>query len=132
MSSFEAFFLSIPVWFTMEANMIVTKIAGIACSFADIGFIFVLLKTAHALKPNTPAPKWRFRILCFFAVLTPTLLLPIDGDFFLVWQSAVLGLPYLILAYTAVKEAPTIMRHMKSVISPRLDRSDRASNDRPA
>ena len=120
----SAFFLGLIAVFTPEMNMAITKLAGIACSFADIGFILILLKTAQALKPGAPEPKWRVRALWFFAILTPTLLFPIDNNYFLVWQSFVLGLPYLILAYTAIRELPTILKHMKGRIAPKLRQRD--------
>lgn len=123
MSGLDSFFLSIPVWLTPEVNMTITRLAGVACSFADIAFIIILLKVAQALKPGAPRPKWRYRTLWFFAILTPSLFLPIDTRYFLVWQSFVLGPPYLILAYTAVKEAPTILKYLKTQIAPRLERN---------
>lgn len=119
MGGADAFFLSIPVWFTPGMYMAVTKAAGIACSFADIAFILILLKTAHALKgPLAPPPKKRVAVLYAFAALTPTLALPITTDAFTVWQSLILGIPYLMLAHTVVTEFPTLLRHMREKIRP--------------
>lgn len=96
--------------------MFITKAAGIACSFADIAFIVILLKTAHTLKPGMPPPKRRLRVLCVFAVLTPTLVLPISGNAFVIWQSLVLGIPYLLLAHTVATEFPTLFAHVREKI----------------
>lgn len=119
MSGADAFFLSIPAWFTPGINMAVTKAAGIACSFADIAFILILLRTAHALKgPDAPPPRKRVLTLCVFAALTPTLALPLTSDAFTIWQSLILGLPYLMLAHAVVTEFPTLLRHLREKIRP--------------
>ncbi len=120
MAGADAFFLAILHGFTPEMYMLITKAAGIACSFADIAFILLLLKTAHALKlrenPAAPPPKRRLCALYVFAALTPTLALPISSDAFVIWQSLVLGIPYLLLAHTVVTEFPTLLRHMREKI----------------
>jgi len=95
------------------------KRGGVACSFADIAFIYILLKTAHAIKPPaTPPPKKRLRALLVFAALTPTLALPFSSDAFLIWQSLVLGAPYLLLAHTVITEFPLLLRHLREKIRP--------------
>ena len=115
----DAFFLAILNGFTPEMYMVITKAAGIACSFADIAFILILLKTAHALKgTSTPPPRRRMMALYVFAALTPTLALPISSDAFVIWQSLVLGIPYLLLAHTVVTEFPTLLRHLRGKIRP--------------
>ena len=115
----DAFFLAILNGFTPEMYMVITKAAGIACSFADIAFILILLKTAHALKgTSTQPPRRRMRALYVFAALTPTLALPISSDAFVIWQSLVLGIPYLLLAHTVVTEFPTLLRHLREKIRP--------------
>ena len=115
----DAFFLAILNGFTPEMYMVITKAAGISCSFADIAFILILLKTAHVLKEtSTPPPRRRMMALYVFAALTPTLALPISSDAFVIWQSLVLGIPYLLLAHTVVTEFPTLLRHLREKIRP--------------
>lgn len=115
----EMFFLAVLRGFTPELHLILTRAAGVACSFADIAFIYILLKTAHAIKPPaTPPPKKRFRALLVFAALTPTLALPFSSDAFLIWQSLVLGVPYLLLAHTVITEFPLLLRHLREKIRP--------------
>ena len=115
----DAFFLAILNGFTPEMYTVITKAAGIACSFADIAFILILLKTAYALKgPSVAPPKRRLQALYVFAALTPTLALPISSDAFVIWQSLVLGIPYLLLAHTVVAEFPTLLKHLREKIRP--------------
>ena len=117
----DALFLAILNGFTDETYMVITKAAGIVCSFADIAFIMILLKMAHALKgPAAAAPRKRVLTLYIFAALTPTLALPISSDAFLVWQSLVLGIPYLLLVHTVVTEFTILMKHMREKIRPEL------------
>lgn len=121
MQEFEAFFLAIPQSFTIGVNMLLTKVAGIACSVADIAFILALLKMTYFLKPpGTPAPRKRLFILYSFAFLTPTLAFPMSINAFLRWQSFVLGVPYLVLAYSVIVEFPVLLEHMRRQIRPRL------------
>jgi hypothetical protein len=106
--------------------MFFTKLSGIVCSVADIAFILILLKLSYFLKsinsggPGSLKPRKRLAALYFFALLTPTMALPISTDMFLLWQSFVLGVPYLILAYSIVAEFPTLLRHMREQILPKL------------
>ena len=103
--------------------MLITKIAGIACSFADIAFILMLLKASDIAKgPKHPRPKKRLAVLYVFALLTPTLALPLESDMFLIWQSLILGFPYLILAYSIVAELPVILRYVRPAIREKLRR----------
>lgn len=123
----DAFFLAVLRGFTPEMNAVITKAAGIACSFADIAFILILLKTSHALKPpSTPPPRKRVRALWFFAALTPTLALPGSGEAFVIWQSLVIGIPYLLLAHTVVSEFPILLAHLREKIKPRQETGDPA------
>ena len=117
----DALLLAILNGFTHEMYMIITKVAGIVCSFADIAFILILLKLAHALKDSTtPPPRKRVLVLYIFLALTPTLALPLSSDAFLLWQSFVLGIPYLFLAHAIVTEFTILLKHMREKIRPKL------------
>lgn len=117
MSAVYAFYLWIVQTYTLEVSVKVIRLACVACSLADIGFILILLKLAATLKPHgAPQPKIRIWMMYFFLALTPTLVMPNTHRYQLIWQSFVLGVPYLVLVYTAVKELPLLMGYVKAKI----------------
>ena len=125
MSAVYAFFQWVIRVYTPDVSINVIRMACVACSLADIGFILILLKLSAVLKPaGTPPPKARIRTMYFFLALTPTLVIPNQFDYQLIWQSFVLGVPYLVLVYTAVKELPLLLGYMKARIAPKLARPD--------
>lgn len=122
MSMIYAFFQWVVQTYTPEVSVKVIRMACVACSLADIGFILILLKLAAVLKPaGAPQPRYRIWMMYFFLALTPTLVIPNTHRYQLIWQSFVLGVPYLVLVYTAIKELPLLMGYIKSKVLPKLD-----------
>ncbi|MDL2298538.1 hypothetical protein LJC40_05285 [Synergistaceae bacterium OttesenSCG-928-D05] len=122
MSLVYMFFQWVMKVYTPETSVRVIRMACVTCSLADIGFILILLKLSSVLKPaDAPKPRKRIWAMYFFLALTPTLVIPNQLNYQLIWQSFVLGFPYLILAYTAVKELPLLLGYVKSKIVPKLE-----------
>lgn len=112
---FDALFVWIAAFYREGAYMAGSKIAGVLCSFADIAMIWMFLKLADAIRGGTPST-WRYRTLGVFALLTPTLFLPKISTHFFILQFLVLGLPYLILVWSVVTEAPRILAHIRQLM----------------
>ncbi|MDL2264432.1 hypothetical protein LJC31_07260 [Synergistaceae bacterium OttesenSCG-928-I11] len=105
------FFLWIAMNFTEAPHLFYLKVGGILCGFGDIAALWFLLKVAEVM--HGKKPKKRFAILAFFLLINPIQAIPGNSGMFFVVQFLVLGIPYLILAYTAVTEAPAIVAYIK-------------------
>ena len=103
--------------FTESTHLFYLKVGGILCGFGDIAALWFLLKVAEVM--HGKKPKKRFAVLAFFLLINPIQAIPGDSGMFFVVQFLVLGIPYLILAYTAVTEAPAIVSYIRERTPPR-------------
>lgn len=111
----DSFFLWIAAHYTVEAHLISSKIGGILCSYADIFVIWMFVKAVDEMQERAPSVI-RFRMLVLFMFLTPTLLLAQTSYQFFILQFFVLGVPYLILAYSVFADIRIFMEHIREKI----------------
>jgi len=118
----DSFFYWLGTAYRDELYISGLKLAGILCSYADIIVAAILLRAADVIRDRPPS-KFRFGVLILFTILTPTLLLPMEGLFFFIVQLIILLPPYLILVYTAFTEAKFFMNYVKNKLteSPQKD-----------
>lgn len=114
----EALFTLLSGWFSEELHVTLLRAGGILCGYGDLAALWFLLKISSITRGVEP----RVRMLTVraFFVLNLLQLVPVrtSGAFY-VLMFLVLGVPYLILAYTAVTEAPLIIQRIKDRISDR-------------
>ena len=115
MMGMDSFFLWIAAHYTAEAHLVSSKIGGILCSYADIFVIWMFVKVVDEMQERTPSII-RFRLLVLFMFLTPTLLLAQTSYQFFILQFFVLGIPYLILAYSVIVDIRTFMEHIRAKV----------------
>ena len=115
MMSMESFFHWIAGHYTAEAHLISSKIGGILCSYADIFVIWMFVKVVDEMEERPPSVI-RFRLLILFMLLTPALLLAQTSYQFFILQFFVLGVPYLILAYSVVVDIRAFMKHIRAKV----------------
>ena len=115
MMTVESFFLWIAAHYTAEAHLISSKIGGILCSYADIFVIWMFVKVVDEMEERPPSVI-RFRLLILFMLLTPALLLAQTSYQFFILQFFVLGIPYVILAYSVVVDIRAFMKHIRAKI----------------
>ena len=92
------------------------KLAGALCSFADIIMIWMFLRLRDEI--HGQRSRRRRGALALFAALTPSLFLAETTAAFFVIQFAVVAVPYLILVWTALTEAP----HLIALLRKKLER----------
>lgn len=114
----EALFCLLSGWFSEELHVRLLRLGGILCGYGDLVALYFLLKISVITRGVEPRVRL-FTVRAFF-VLNLLQLVPVrtSGAFF-VLMFLVLGVPYLILAYTAVTEAPFIIRRIKERIAAR-------------
>ena len=110
----DDFFVWISTNYTNTIYMAGTRLAGVLCSFADIAMIWMFLRLCDEI--NGRVSRRRYMLLKIFAVMTPSLLFIENSTIFFPVQGFVLSVPYLILVWTAVTEAPNLINHIKSFI----------------
>ena len=110
----DDFFVWISTNYTNNIYMAGTRLAGVLCSFADIAMIWMFLRLCDEI--NGRVSRRRYMLLKIFAVMTPSLLFIENSTIFFPVQGFVLSVPYLILVWTAVTEAPNLINHIKSFI----------------
>jgi len=113
---FDSFFYWVGTAYRDELYIGGLKFAGILCSYADICVAAILVRAADIIRDRAPST-FRFGVLILFAILTPTLLLPMEGIYFFIVQLIILLPPYLILVYTAFTEAKFFMIYVKNKIT---------------
>lgn len=112
----DALFLWIASHYTAPTHLISSKIGGILCSYADIFVIWMFVKAVDEMRERKPS-RVRFRLLQLFMILTPALLLARTSGQFFILQFFVLGIPYLILAYSVVVDIRAFMDHIRARVN---------------
>lgn len=92
--------------FSTDAYLVSTKVQGLLWSAADIVLVFVLLRIADLLRrhANTRPIRWRYLLLGLTVLLTPLLAFVSLPRHFLVLESVICGIQFLLLVYTLVAE----------------------------
>jgi hypothetical protein len=124
MSCPDGFFLWIARWDGITGLLqTVEVITNMMCSAADILFVFCFLRIADVAREEEGRPKirLRYRILPVFLFLTPALLF-FKGPALMVWTSLILGIPYLLLAWSVVTDVGGIVRLLRRRIRTPLKR----------
>ena len=112
MSRLDAFYLWIARWEGIRGLLGTFEVVtNMMCSAADILFIFCFLRIADIARKEDGRPpiRARYGIILVFLVLTPALLF-FKGPALMVWTSAILGIPYLVLAWSVVTDVAGIVR----------------------
>lgn len=106
MTLLENAFLWIATHFNADAYLVSTKVQGLLWSAADIALVFVLLRLADLLRRQAKARpiRWRYALLAATALLTPLLALVSTSDRFLLLESVICGVQFLLLVYTVIAE----------------------------
>lgn len=82
------------------------KVGGVLCGIGDMAAVIYLLKLAEEATGERPARRIATVRVCMAASLFQ--LLPDDVSIFFIVMFAVFAVPYAILAYTALRDAPKI------------------------
>jgi len=92
--------------FTADTYLVSTKVQGLLWSAADIVLVLVLLRIADLLRrrASTPPIRWRYVLLGLTALLTPLLAWASSPARFLMLESVICGIQFLLLVYTLIAE----------------------------
>ena len=92
--------------FTADMYLVSTKVQGFLWSAADVVLVLVLLRIADLLRrqANARPIRWRYLILGVTVALTPLLAWAPSSRLFLVLESAICGIQFLLLVYTVLAE----------------------------
>ena len=121
MSRLDAFYLWIARWEGIRGLLGTFEVAtNMMCSAADILFIFCFLRIADTARKEERRPpiRARYGIILIFLVLTPALLF-FKGPALMIWTSAILGIPYLVLAWSVVTDVAGVVRLIRRRIERR-------------
>ncbi|MGD8386486.1 MAG: hypothetical protein PVG49_05065 [Desulfobacteraceae bacterium] len=92
--------------FTADAYLVSTKVQGLLWSAADVVLVLVLLRIADLLRRRASAPpiRWRYLLLGVTVLLTPLLAWASSPARFLLLESVICGIQFLLLVYTLIAE----------------------------
>ena len=101
------------------------------CSAADILFIFCFLRMADLARKEECRSRIRIRwgILAVSLALTPILLF-FKGMALMIWTSAILGIPYMVLAWSLFSEWKGIVRLVRRSLEKRKGRDTEKTANR--
>lgn len=107
----EPLFAAIASGYTLETHLFLLKAGGLLCGWGDIAALMSVLRVVELVRGRRPAFRlWTLR--AFLALNAAPLFAP-DLDKFYIALFITLGVPYLMLAYTAVTEASAIIDYIK-------------------
>ncbi len=102
------------IWHFLGTLEVVTNML---CSAADLFALTVFLRIADIARreQGRPPVRLRYGAVLLFLLLTPALLF-FHGPALMVWTSAVLGIPYLILAWSFLADMGGVVRLLRDRI----------------
>lgn len=106
MGPIEDLFIWIAQNFTSDVYLVSTKVQGLIWSTADIILLVALFRIVSLLRERAQAPpiRWRYGFLMASAVLTPFLAFTDSSRQFLILESIICGIQFMLLVYTVITE----------------------------
>jgi len=111
----DALFLWISSYFDESTYLNGLRAGGILCAAADIAATALFVRVTEVIGNRPPARKV-YAVLLLFALLTPLQLIPRSTTRFFMVMFLVFLPPYMILIWTAVREAHNFVSFVKSKV----------------